>query len=311
MTVQSWPGPAVAGPLEGVTLPLIALCYAAVYAHRARTLARRAAPVPAWRIGCFAIGLILLVVALSPPVDGQADDLLVAHMVQHLVIADLAALALVLGLTGPMLAPLLRVKAIDRLRVLTHPVAAATLWALDLYLWHTPFLYQAALRHDLVHAIEHACFLFFGMNLWMPLFGPLPQPPWFGNFARLIYIVAVRLIGTVLANVLLWDQVVIYGYYRGAHGITAVADQSAAGAVMMIEESLLTIGLFCWLFIKTAREAEERQDLVELAAARGVELSERRAARAVAAGRGAELRRRVLAEAETSPSQQPPPEGET
>jgi putative membrane protein len=296
---------AAAGPLQGVTLPLIALCYAAAYAKRARTLARRGAPVPPARIACFIAGLVLLVAALSLPVGKLADELFVAHMAEHLIIGDIAALLLVLGLTGPILAPLLRIKAIDRLRALTHPVAAGTLWAVDLYLWHTPFMYDAALRHDLVHALEHACFLAFGMNLWMPLFGPFPQPAWFGNFAKLVYIVAVRLIGTVLANVLIWDGSVIYRYYGGAHGISAASDQVAAGAVMMIEGSLLTIGLFAWLFVKTAREAEERQGLVELAAAQGVELSERRAARAVAAGRGAELRRRVLAEAAARSRAQP------
>ena len=64
---------------------------------------------------------------------------------------------------------------------------------------------------------------------------------------------------------------------------------------MMVEESVLTIALFCWLFLKVAREGEERQDLLDLAAANGVELDERRAARAVAAGRGDELRERVRA----------------
>ena len=58
---------------------------------------------------------------------------------------------------------------------------------------------------------------------------------------------------------------------------------------MMVEESLLTIGLFCWLFLKVAREAEERQALLDYAGAHGIELDERRAARAVAAGRGEEL----------------------
>jgi hypothetical protein len=62
---------------------------------------------------------------------------------------------------------------------------------------------------------------------------------------------------------------------------------------MMVEESLLTIGLFCWLFLKVAREAEERQTLLEAAAARGIELDEQRAARAVAAGRGDELLERI------------------
>jgi putative membrane protein len=61
----------------------------------------------------------------------------------------------------------------------------------------------------------------------------------------------------------------------------------------MVEGSLLTIGLFCWLFLRAAREGEERQELLDLAAERGVALDERRAARAVAAGRGEDLRRRI------------------
>jgi putative membrane protein len=62
---------------------------------------------------------------------------------------------------------------------------------------------------------------------------------------------------------------------------------------MMVEESLLTIGLFCWLFLQAARQSDERQELLDLAAARGVQLTEERAARAVSAGRGAELRARI------------------
>jgi hypothetical protein len=62
---------------------------------------------------------------------------------------------------------------------------------------------------------------------------------------------------------------------------------------MMVESSLLTLGLFCWLFLKTARDLTERQELIELAQARGVDVSEQRVARAVNAGRGAELRQRI------------------
>jgi putative membrane protein len=65
----------------------------------------------------------------------------------------------------------------------------------------------------------------------------------------------------------------------------------------MVEESLLTIGLFCWLFLKVAREADERQQLLDDAAAAGIDLDERRAARAVAAGRGDELLARIRARA--------------
>ena len=59
----------------------------------------------------------------------------------------------------------------------------------------------------------------------------------------------------------------------------------------MVEGSFVTIGLFCWLFLRAARQTDERQDLIEFAAEHGVELDEKRAGRAVAAGRGDDLRR--------------------
>ena len=207
-------------------------------------------------------------------------------------------------LTGPLLAPLLRIKVIGSLRVLTHPVVALVVWAVNFYAWHLPALYQAALRHDAVHAIEHATFLAFGIAVWMALLGPLPKPRWFSNSARLIYIIAVRLTGTVLANVLVFAGHPFYPYYLAgdAHWhISPLGDQVAAGGLMMVEESLLTIGLFCWLFLKVAREGEERQELLDYASSHGIALEEQRAARAVAAGRGAELWERLRQGTEDEP----------
>jgi len=281
-------------------LPILVVLLWLPYRARTRELAASDRPVPTWRQGCFAGGLIVLAIALSPPVGKLSDQLLVAHMAEHLLIGDIAALLIVLGFTGPLLAPLLRIKWIGWLRVLTHPVLAVVLWALNFYAWHLPVLYQAALRHEALHALEHATFLGFGIAVWMGLLGPLPKPDWFGNGARLIYIVAVRLIGTVLANAMIFAGSAFYPYYQAgdAHWhIGSLADQISAAGLMMVEESLLTIGLFCWLFLKVAREGEERQELLEFAAAQGVELDERRAARAVAAGRGDELRRRLTAPA--------------
>ena len=102
-------------------------------------------------------------------------QLLVAHMAEHLLIGDIAALLLVLGMTGPLIAPLLRNPVIARLRVLAHPVVAIVLWAVNFYVWHAPYLYQAALRHDALHALEHATFLVFGMAVYMALLGPAAQ----------------------------------------------------------------------------------------------------------------------------------------
>ena len=281
---------------QAIGFPVLIVLAYVPYHLRARALAAEHRPIPGWRWACFIAGLVVLEIALSPPVDTLSDQLLVAHMAEHLLIGDLAALLLVLGLTGPMIAPLLRHPMVARLRVLTHPVVALVVWAVNFYAWHSPYLYQEALRHPALHALEHATFLAFGMAVWMALLGPLPKPAWFGNWARLAYIIAVRLVGTVLANILIFGGTVFYPYYRPGDAlwhISSIADQVAAGGLMMVEESLLTIGLFCWLFLRVANQNEERQVLLDYAGQHGLELDEQRAGRAVAAGRGDELLERL------------------
>jgi hypothetical protein len=63
----------------------------------------------------------------------------------------------------------------------------------------------------------------------------------------------------------------------------------------MVEESILTIVLLGWLFFRFAKQDEERQELLDLAARRGIELSDERARRAARAGRTERLRERLLA----------------
>jgi putative membrane protein len=297
------PLPLADAPVQTVGLPVVVLLSWIPYHLRARTLAAQRRPVPTWRQGCYAAGLLVLELSVSPPVHTLSDQLLVAHMAEHLLIGDIAALLVVLGMTGPMLAPLLRNRVLSPLRVLTHPVVAIVVWAVNFYAWHIPALYQGALRHDALHALEHATFLAFGIAVWMALLGPLPKPRWFSNAARLVYIVAVRLIGTVLANVMIFSGTVIYPYYGpgDAHWhLSPIADQVAAGGLMMVEESLLTIGLFCWLFMRIAGENEQRQALLDYAAENGIELDESRAGRAVAAGRSDELWERLKRRAGSS-----------
>lgn len=269
-----------------------------LYALRAHHLEGTPRAVPRWRQGCFYGGLTLIVVTLASPLGHISDELFLAHMTEHLILSDIAALMLVVGLTGPLLAPVLRIRFFDRMRVLAHPLAALPLWALNLYLWHIPALHEGAVRHSGVHALQHLLFVGLGANMWMCLFGPLPKPGWFGNLARLGYIVAVRLIGAVLANIFVFGGGAFYDVYAKGEAfwkISPASDQNAAGGIMMVEESILTICLFAWLFIRSAREQEERQELLELAQARGYELTEQRAARAVAAGRGGDLRARIEA----------------
>ena len=215
-----------------------------MYFMRARTLAARGAPVASWRQWCWYGGLGLMVATLVSPLAHLSDELFFAHMVEHLLLADLGALLLVLGLTGPLLQPILAAPGLRWLRVLAHPVVALVAWTANFYLWHLPALYQGAVEYDAVHALQHMMFVGFGIGMWMALLGPLPKPAWFGNGAKIGYIVAVRLIQSVLANALLWSGGVLYPRYAAGErywGITPTNDQSAAGAVMMVEGSIVTI----------------------------------------------------------------------
>lgn len=268
---------------------------AGLYARRASTLATMRQPVPRWRQACFYGGLAIVAAALGLLGSGS-QELLVIHMIEHLLIGDVAALLIVLGLTGPLIAPVLRIGFFNRLRALSDPAIALPLWVTDLYVWHLPVLYQAALRNSGVHALEDVMFLACGVNLWMCLFGPLPVPSWFEGARKALYVLGYWFAGTLLANTLIWVGSVFYPFYASgdaAASISPLTDQQLAGGIMMIEGSLVTLCVGGWLFMAALREAGERQALVEFARARGVELSQDRAARAVRAGRAADLRRRL------------------
>src|SRR5437016_7264357 len=137
--------------------------------------------------------------------------------------------------------------------------------------------------------------LWFGALLWLALIGPLPKPAWFSGWGALGYVILVRFGGAVLANVLIWSQTVFYPVYRptdAARGLNPLSDQNLAGGLMMVEEMILTTLILAWMFYLFAKHDEERQELMDLAAAQGVELSDERAARAAAAGQAERLRER-------------------
>jgi putative membrane protein len=299
---------AAALALEGTVQIVPVALLAIAYARRARALAGEER-VPRWRQVCFYAGCLTIVGALLG-LGEVGEQLLFAHMIALLLIGDIAALLLVLGLTMPLLAPLLQIGVFARLRVLANPLIAFPLWVIALYVWHVPTLYQAAVEHPGVHVLQHATFLASGVNLWMSLLGPLPAPGWFGNLGRLIYIAAMGLAMAGLGNIFLWSDVVFYPFYLdgdSARRVSPIADQNLAGAVLVVLASLSTIGLFGWLFVRSAREARERAALLEFARTYGLTLSHKRVARAVSAGRGAELRRRLEGRIEAGEGVSAPP----
>ena len=167
---------------------------ALAYAVRARTLARRGRPVAAWRQASFFASLVVVGVALLSPIDLIGEERLFwVHMVQHLLLGDLAALLVVLGLDGAILRPLLALPLVRHLRVLAHPLVALPLWIVNLFAWHLPAAYEAALAHAPVHALEHCLFFATGALMWAAVVEPLPGPGWFGSGWKAAYVLVVRL----------------------------------------------------------------------------------------------------------------------
>ncbi len=285
------------GTLVDVAAPLLLIVVSLAYVRRASTLARRGKPVNVWRQLSFAAGMLLLLVSDLPPLGNLAEEIVVAHMVQHLIIGDLGGLLIALGLTGPLLQPLLARRPFSWLRELGNPLVAFPIWGANLLLWHLSVVYDGVLHNELLHLAQHACFFTFGMAMWLPLVGPLPKPTWFTDGAKLVYIILVRFLEAGLANYLIWSGSVLYPDYAAGEAkwdLSPLADQGAAGNVMMIWTGTVTLGLFTWLFFRAANRSTEKQELIELAESRGFELDPTRAARAVAAGQGDRLRERIL-----------------
>jgi putative membrane protein len=257
---------AVGWTLEPWQLAPIVLA-AALYGGRARTLARRGRAVAPLKVASFAAGLAVLVLALVTPVDSIGEERLFSvHMFQHLLLGDLAPLLLALGLSGPLLRPLLAPRWVQRARILTHPLVALPLWAANLWLWHLPRLYVAALEHPAVHALQHACFLAGGLLLWSTLLGLLPGPRWYGLGARLASLGAVWVVGATLANVFLWSDRAYYGPYVEAPrtwGLSALSDQRAGGGVMLVEMMVVGAIVFVVLGLRWLEDAERRQQRLE------------------------------------------------
>ncbi|MEP6893678.1 MAG: cytochrome c oxidase assembly protein [Gaiellaceae bacterium] len=272
--------------VEPATL-LAAAVLAFAYARRARTLARRGQTVPRWRIAIFAAGIVLMLLAIASPIDAVGeDDLFALHMTQHLLLGDIVPMCLLAGTTGPLLQPLLARLPVRELRALATPYVALPIWALNLGLWFLPGVFDAAEAHPLVHVAFHLSLLTAGTIMWLPVFETLPAPEWFGTGAKLGYILVVRSVGMIFANVLVWASSPFYEPYKsgGSHyGISPLADQQLAGGVMLLYDSLLTLVAIAWLFLRMAQESEVRQQLLE----RG--LDERAVRRAVRYGRWREL----------------------
>jgi putative membrane protein len=218
---------------------------------------------PGWgRLTLFMAGLLSILAALVSPIDALGDQLLVMHMVQHLLLIDIAPILLILGLNKVLLRPVTRrVQVIERRAgPLAHPVTAVFAYVGFMWLWHVPAMYDAALHNTAVHALEHICFTVAGTMYWWHLLSPIRNRRRLGGLGPVAYMVVTKLGVGLLGILLAFAPASIYPFY--AHhphywGLSPSTDQSMAGLVMALEQSVVMGVALVWVFMRMLGESEQ------------------------------------------------------
>jgi putative membrane protein len=207
------------------------------------------------RAALFTIAVAIGTLALVSPLDYVGEEyLLSAHMLQHVIIGDLAVALAILALRGPLVfflipaAVLGSLARLDWLRTglafLLRPKVAFALWAIVIAAWHVPAAYDYTLTHQVVHDLEHLSFVVVGVLVWVQLVDPARRRD-LSLVGRLALAIALFAAGQVLADVLIFAQRPLYGSYAEQPdrllGLSPLEDQRLAGLVMMGEQ-LLTLG---------------------------------------------------------------------
>lgn len=196
-------------------------------------------------LAAVAVGLVLL--ATSAPLDEAADERLSVHMLQHVLLGDLAPALLLVALRGPLLVFVVPRPLLRRLRP-PGPIPTLALWAAVLGAWHVPALYDYALSHELVHEVEHGLFAAVGFGVWWQLLrGPLRRP-----WGALGYALALFALGMLLANALVLSYRPLYPAYG------SLGDQQAAALVMLAEQAL-TLGTLALVLLRAHFRALPRR----------------------------------------------------
>jgi cytochrome c oxidase assembly factor CtaG len=213
----------------------------------------------------FTGAMIALLIALISPLDGLGEDYLFSgHMVQHLLLGDIAPLLLLLALSRVIMRPATRrLMSVERaLGPLANPVTGIVIWLVLMYLWHVPALYDAAIQSPLLHVLEHACFFAAGLALWWALIQPVPMRRRLTGMQPLAYIASAKGGLAALGLFLAWSTTVLYPYYETTPriwGLSPVEDQNVGGVIMMVEQSFTLVLVMVVLFMRMLSSSEEEQ----------------------------------------------------
>jgi putative membrane protein len=213
------------------------------------------------RLGLFLAGVATVAIALLSPVDRLGEQLFTMHMVQHLLLLDIAALLVILGLTRRILRPVTRrmLGVERRAGVLATPAFAITLYVVTMWVWHVPALYDAALEHAGVHVLEHLSFTFAGGLYWWHIFSPVRPRHRLIGLGAAGYMVSTKILVGLLGVFLTFSPDSFYAFYERqprVWGLSPGEDQAVGGAIMALEQMIVMGAAFAWLFVRMLGEAD-------------------------------------------------------
>jgi putative membrane protein len=248
----------------------------AVYVPRWRRVRMRhgAQAAPVGRLLAFVGGILALTAALISPIDRLGEQAFVMHMVQHILLLDIAPILLIVGLTKVMLRPMTRrLQRLERSAgPLAHPVAAIALYVAAMSAWHVPALYDTALEHSTIHVLEHTCFMAAGLLYWWHLVSPIRSRLRLGGMGPIVYMLSTKLLVGLLGIALTFAPAAIYAFYKHQPpiwGLDPSEDQALAGAVMALEQSIVMGIALVWLFVNALIESEREEQRAERYAEQG------------------------------------------
>jgi cytochrome c oxidase assembly factor CtaG len=240
-----------------------------LYVRALLILRERGVRVPRAQVAAFHGAIALWLIGLVSPLDGLGDELLAAHMAEHILIADLAAPLLLAGIRNPVLGFLLPRSALvtfartpwlrGLFRRLRQPLVAVPLYVAVLYGWHLGGAFEAAVQHPVVHALQHMSFIGAAILVWWPALEPkrrrVPGELW-----KVPYVLGTRFLSMFLGMSLIMIRVPVYtdAYPAGerGHGLTAVADQQLAGGLMICVDIVIMAAALIFFFARAASDAE-------------------------------------------------------
>jgi putative membrane protein len=261
-----------------LSVTLVGWLYARGWA-RFRRMAGAGRVVTAWHACAFAVGLLTVALCLLSPIDPLSDQLALAHMVQHMLLMVVAAPLVMLGaphFVGMWGLSLRARRKLGRLwnrssswRVLSQlaasPLVVWFLYALAMWGWHLPTLYQAAMRHEMVHDLQHLSFFVAACLFWRVMLDPIRQSRMNQPLA-VLYLFTTMVHATLLGVFMTVAPRVWYDEYIGRTelwGLTALEDQQIAGLIMWMPACatypVVAIALLAHYLQRLAPDAGKRQ----------------------------------------------------